>query len=86
MVGSSDLVAEVSRVMYRPQTDSYAFKNFWGLSASMLGAYEAIAYISNKRAPTISTWAARRRARKIGLVAWTLGLAFHIARHNVEDL
>lgn len=52
----------------------------------MLGAYEAIAYISNKRAPTISTWAARKRARRIGLVAWTLGLAYHIARHNVEDL
>lgn len=67
-------------------TNHYVFKNFWGISASMLGTYEALAFLTNKRTPTISTWAARTRARRIGLVAWTLGLAFHIARHNVEEL
>jgi hypothetical protein len=61
----------------------YVFKNFWGLTASILGTYEAISFLSGKRTPTLSSFCARRRSTRIMLVAWTLGLAQHIWRHQV---
>lgn len=67
----------------------YVQDNFWGLSASVLGSYEAAAFLTrltHRELPTISTWSARRNHRKAVMVAWTLGLALHIARHKVEEL
>ncbi len=52
---------------------------FYAVSSSMLGTYEAVA-ISTRRLPTLSTWAARRRVRRLALVLWTIGLVVHVAR------
>jgi hypothetical protein len=56
--------------------------DFWGLSASVLGTYEAMSYVSRKRLPTISTFCARRRSRRVALALWVLGLGAHILKHT----
>lgn len=58
---------------------------FWGLSASVLGTYEALSYLSRKRVPTVSTFCARRLWRRSLLAAWTLGLGAHIVCHRLEE-
>lgn len=67
------------------ETKDYLQHNFWGLSASVLGTYEFLAFLTRKRAPTISTWASRKRHRRLAMVSWTIGLAMHIARHHPID-
>jgi len=59
---------------------------FWGVSASALGTYEAVAFLSNQRLPLVSTYCARRRARKLMMVSWCIGLALHIWRNEIDQL
>jgi hypothetical protein len=58
---------------------------FWGVSASVLGTYEALSYLTGKRLPTLSTFCARRQYRRAALALWTAGLALHVWRHQLED-
>ena len=58
---------------------------FWGLSASVLGTYEAVSYLSRKRVPTVSTFCARRLWRRSLLAVWVFGLGAHIVCHRLEE-
>jgi len=58
--------------------------NFWGLSASILGSYETLSYLSGKRFPTVSTFCARTKRRRTLLALWTIGLALHVWKHQIE--
>lgn len=59
--------------------------DFWGLSASVLGTYEALAFVTGRqRFPTLSTFCARTERRRALLALWTLGLGAHIWRHKLE--
>ena len=65
-------------------------KHFYGASAITLGAWEATAYASGKRVPTVSavTCKARRKNRLVTLLAvsaWAAGLIVHLARHELGD-
>lgn len=61
-------------------------KDFYAYTASAMGSYELLAIATGRtRFPTVSTFCARRRYRRVLLVAWVLGLAVHIARHTVDD-
>lgn len=62
--------------------DRWILKNFWGVSASALGTYELLSYVTGKRAPTVSTYCAGSRFRRALIVGWALGLALHLLRHN----
>lgn len=63
----------------------YCRNNFWGLTASAFGTYEAVAYASGKRLPVLSNLCSRRKATKVALVAWTVGLAAHIWKYELVD-
>ncbi len=63
------------------------FRHFYGASAIGLAAWEATAYATRFRVPTVSavTCRARHRHKRLTLltvVAWTAGLALHLARHE----
>jgi hypothetical protein len=57
---------------------------FYGWSAGALGTYE-LAAIATGRCPTISTYCARNRYRRMLMVLWALGLVVHIARHTAPE-
>lgn len=63
-------------------TDRILQSQFWGLSASILGVYEACAYLTRKRLPTLSTYCSRKPHRRTALALWTLGLGAHIWQHQ----
>jgi len=63
----------------------YVRHNFWGLTASALGTYEAMAYASGKRLPVLSNLCSRHKTTRVMLVAWTMGLAAHIWKYELVD-
>lgn len=67
-------------------TNHFFFRNFWGLSASMLGTYEAVSFLTklSKKGtlPTVSTFCSKKKRRRLLMVLWTVGLAVHIWRHQ----
>jgi len=63
----------------------YVVHNFWGLTASAFGTYEAVAYASGQRLPVLSNLCSRHKATKVALVAWTVGLAAHIWKYELVD-
>jgi uncharacterized membrane protein len=69
---------------------NFLHKHFYGASAITLGVWEAAAYATKHKIPTVSaaTCKARRRHRKLTLaavIAWTTGLVVHLARHELSD-
>ena len=59
--------------------------NFWGLTASALGTYECLAFLTRKRVPTVSTYCARRKATRALITGWAVGLAVHLWKHTIDD-
>jgi hypothetical protein len=63
------------------------FRHFYGASAIGLAAWEATAYATHYRVPTVSTVTCRARHRHkrmtlLTVFVWTAGLVLHLARHE----
>ncbi len=62
-------------------------RHFWAVQAILLGAWEAAAFLTRRRIPTITTTVRRSRSRHRRLthtivLAWLVGLARHLLRQE----
>jgi hypothetical protein len=79
-----DRLSQVVRTVMK----TVLIRHFYGASAIGLAAWEATAYATRFRVPTVSTVTCRARHRHrrmtlLTVVAWTAGLVVHLARHEV---
>ena len=56
------------------------FKQFYGWGLITLGAWEAVAFATRGRVPTVSRTTKGHRRRQAALLVWMCGAAVHVLR------
>lgn len=57
-------------------------RHFYGTGLLVLGAWEALAFASRGRVPTVTTTVRGHPRRQVALLAWMAGAAVHVLRRT----